>query len=276
MNVMDRELNIIEQVIKSSDVVIVGLGLLFIVIAIVIGVFKQTWLIAGVNTMSKEKLAKMDLDYLGKSFGLFFGTFGGIMVLGVFICTYLNVMSYFHRIMPIAIIAFCVFLILYFNVIKRKRIYKTLPAQQTGQTEAELKPKEAPTKKWRTFTVISTIAVGLLLYLGYKEPKFKIDSYAFKLKGLYGVNLPFTEIVEADTITWSKMPTISARTNGLSLNKVHRGKFRTTDGNIIHLSIYHGVGPVIKIVEKDGSVYYINRKNADETRQIFNKLQIKN
>ena len=270
---MDRKLNIIEQVIKSSDVVIVGLGLLFILLAIVIGVFKQTWLIAGVNTMSKEKLAKMDLDYLGKSFGLFFGTFGGIMFLGVFICTYLNVMSYFHRIMPIAIIAFCVFLILYFNVIKRKRIYKTSPAQQTGQTEADLKPKEVPTKKWRTFTVISTIAVGLLLYLGYKEPKVEIDSDAFKLKGSYGVNLPFTEIAEADTITWSKMPAISARTGGLSLNKVHRGKFRTTDGNIIRLSIYHGVSPVIKIVEKNGSVYYINRKNADETRQIFNKLK---
>ena len=99
------------------------------------------------------------------------------------------------------------------------------------------------------------------------------DANTFKLKGLYGVNLPFTEIAEADAISWSKMPAISLRTNGISLNKVHRGKFRTTDGEKIHLSIQRGVSPVIRIVKNDGSVYYINRKNAAETRQIFNKLK---
>jgi hypothetical protein len=269
---MDKTVNIIEQVIKSQNMVIVGVGLLFILIAIVVGVFKQTWFIAGVNTMPKEKLAKMDLDYLGKYFGLFFGIFGGIIILGVFICTYLNVMKYFHRFMPIAIFGFCAFLILYFNVIKRKRIYNK---KDTGQTQ----PMDVPTKKWRKFIPISifiatVVPVGFLIYFGYKEPNVQIDTNALKLKGLYGVNLLFAEIAEADTIVWSKMPTISIRTNGISLNKVHRGKFKTADGEKIHLSIHHGVSPVIRIVKQDGSVYYINRKNATETRQIFKKLNI--
>jgi hypothetical protein len=89
------------------------------------------------------------------------------------------------------------------------------------------------------------------------------------LKGLYGVNLSFTEIAEADTIVWRETPAISIRTNGISLNKVHRGKFKTTNGEKIHLSIYSGVSPVIRIVKQDGSVYYINRKNATGTRQIL-------
>ena len=263
---MDKTVNIFEQIIKSNDVVVLGIGLLFILIAIVVGVFKQTWLIAGVNTTPKEKLAKMDLDYLAKYFGLFFGIFGGIMILGVFICTYLNIMNYFHRSMPIAILVFCAFIILFFNVIKRKRIYKK---EDTGQTQ----PTDVPTKKWRKFLPIAIIVpVVLLIYFSYKEPKVEIDTNAFKLKGVYGVNLPFTEIVEADTIVWSKMPAISIRTNGISLNKVNRGKFKTTDGEKIHMSIHRGVSPVIRIVEKDGSVYYINRKNATETRQIFKKL----
>ena len=267
---MDKNVNVIEQVFKSENVVIAGLGLLFILIAIAVGVFKQTWLISGVNTMSKEKKAKMDLDYVAKYFGLIFGLLGGIMFLGVFICSYFGIMNYFHRSMPFLIIGFCTFLILFFNVFKRKRIYN----RNVGQTETDLQSKSKSKMNWRTLILIATVLpVGVIIYLAYKEPKAIIDANAFKLKGLYGVNLPFTQIAEADTISWSKMPSISLRTNGISLNKVHRGKFRTTDGEKIHLSIQRGVSPVIRIVEKDGSVYYINRKKADETRQIFKKLE---
>jgi len=141
----------------------------------------------------------------------------------------------------------------------------------------QLQPVNIQTKKKQKYLPIAIIAlVGLFTYFSYKEPKVEIDTNAFKLKGVYGVNLPFSEIEEADTIVWSKMPSISIRTNGISLNKVSRGKFKTTDGEKIHLSIHRGVSPVIRIVEKDGSVYYINRKNANETRQIFKKLNINN
>jgi hypothetical protein len=96
------------------------------------------------------------------------------------------------------------------------------------------------------------------------------------MNGVYGVNLPFAEISEADTIAWSQMPGISLRTNGISLFKVNRGHFMTTTGEKIHLSVCSGVSPVIKIVNNQGAVYYINRKNADETRRIFKQLKIEN
>ena len=265
---MDKTVNIFEQVFKFQNGGGLGVGLLFILLGIVVGVFKQTGLIAGINTMPREKLAKMDMDYLAKYFGLFFGVFGGIMILGVFICTYLNIMNYFHRSMPVSILSFCAFIILYFNVIKRKRIYNKNDASQTQSIGVS-------TKKWRKLIPIAIVAsVVLLIFFSYKEPKVEIDTNTFKLKGVYGINLSFTEIAEADTIVWSNMPAISIRTNGISLNKVNRGKFKTTDGEKIHLSIHCGVSPVIRIVEKNGSVYYINRKNATETRQIFKRLNI--
>jgi hypothetical protein len=130
-------------------------------------------------------------------------------------------------------------------------------------------------RKWFTiFPIAITVSVGLIVYLGYKEPAVEIKSNALKLKGLYGVNILFSEIAEADTIVWREMPAIALRTNGISLNKVHRGKFRTTQDKKIHLNIYSGISPVIRIVEQNGSVYYINRKSAEETRQIFNNLKI--
>jgi len=146
--------------------------------------------------------------------------------------------------------------------------------QHTGKTEAELRPADVPTKKWLTLIPIAIVtSVALLIFLGYREPTVKFESNSFKMKGLYGVNLPFAEIAEADTIAWNQMPAISIRTNGISLNNVHRGKFKTKGGEKVHLSVHGGVSPVIKIVGKDGSVYYINRKNAIETKQIFNKIK---
>ena len=257
---MDKAVNVIEQVIKSID----KTGLLFIVIAIVVGIFKQTWLLAGVNTMPKKELAKIDLNYLRKWFGIFFGVWGSVIILSKYIFNFFNVICYHHHFKSISTLSFIVFIILYFNVIKRKRIYNK---QDTSQAQ----PMEVTKNKWRIFISIAIVApVGLLIYFGYKEPKVQADANALKLKGLYGINLPFTEIAEADTIVWSKMPAISIRTNGISLNKVNRGKFRTVDGKKVHLSIHRGVSPVIRIATKDGSVYYINRKNATETRKIYN------
>jgi len=68
------------------------------------------------------------------------------------------------------------------------------------------------------------------------------------------------------------MPAISRRTNGISFSKVHRGNFRTTDGDNIRLSINLGVNSVIRIVDRNGAVYYINSKSPDETREIFTRI----
>ena len=157
---------------------------------------------------------------------------------------------------------------MYLNVFNRKRIYNK---NDTGQPLSI----NFPTNKWQRFfpialTVVFAVPAILIVYLGYKEPKVKIDANKFKLNGMFGVNMPLTEIAKADTIVWSKMPKFS-RIYGISLNKVHRGKFRA-NGRDVHFSIHSGVSPVIKIVAKDGSVYYINRKDATETRQIFKKL----
>ena len=147
-------------------------------------------------------------------------------------------------------------------------------AQQIGKTATEMQSTiSAPTKQWRKLIPIAIIAsVMLFIYMGYKQPRVVIDSNAFKLKGLYGANIPFVSIAKADTIAWREMPAISIRTNGISFMKVHRGNFKTADGDKIRLSVNSGSSPVIRIVDRNGVVYYINRKNAAETRQIFHKI----
>ena len=99
-------------------------GFIFIVGGVIIGVFKQYWLIAGLNTKSSSELAKIDLDYVTKYFGLFFGIFGALMVLSplLFDCFNVNPEDG-KKIFMVGVLSFVVFILLYFNVIKRKRVY---------------------------------------------------------------------------------------------------------------------------------------------------------
>ena len=148
--------------------------------------------------------------------------------------------------------------------------------QEIGQTKTDSQLFEIQENRWRKIIPAAiVVAVTFLVYMGFKEPRFVSDSNVFKLKGLYGVNILFAEISEADTITWREMPAISIRTNGISLFKVKRGKFRTSDGEKIRLSVNSGSNPIIRMVNRGGDVYYVNRKNEAETRQIYNKLQEK-
>jgi len=86
---------------------------------------------------------------------------------------------------------------------------------------------------------------------------FGVDGFSF---GVF----PFGSLVALH-----EMPAITMRTNGISLSKVHRGHFRTADGDNIRLSIYTGANLVIRIADQNGNIYFINRKNPDKTREIF-------
>ena len=120
---MDKIINVIKQVITTPDVTFAAVGLLFIIIAIVVGVFKQYWLIAGVNTAPKKELGKVDLEYVGKYFGIFFGIFGFVFLISPFIFRYLNIMRYYGPFFFVAIFAL-VGLLFSYGHIKKDRIYK--------------------------------------------------------------------------------------------------------------------------------------------------------
>ena len=148
-------------------------------------------------------------------------------------------------------------------------------AQQICQTETDSQSTQSrPSKRWLIIINAATfLAVISLLYLSYIDTKVEFEATAFKLNGIYGIHIPFTEIADVDTIAQHMMPAISKRTNGVSLFKVHRGHFKTTKGDKIRLSMSGKESPIIRIVEKNGKTYFINRKNLDETRQIFDEIK---
>ena len=118
-------MDVTKQVFKSGDVSFVIIGLVCVILAIVIGVFKQHWPIAGVNTMPKKELAKMDLEYVCKYFGIFFGIYGFFAMLSPFIFNYLCMKCEYRALIFLVLtFSFCIFMSWYFNVPKKNRVYK--------------------------------------------------------------------------------------------------------------------------------------------------------
>jgi hypothetical protein len=150
-------------------------------------------------------------------------------------------------------------------------------AKQINQDDAYLPTMNFPESKWlilAPFAImfVISIPVALIIYMGYKEPNVSFESSTFRLQGIYSINIPISEITKVDTLSWPEMPAFW-RTNGFAFSKVNRGHYKTTKDDNAYMNVHSGVNPVIRIVDKQGVVYYINRKNADETRQIFNKIK---
>ena len=116
-------MEVFKQVINFGDVKISPVGLFFIFTAIMIGVFKQYWLIAGVNTTSKKELEKIDLEYLGKYMGIFLGIFGLSLTISPFVFRYFNIFEYYRYFMVFAPFIFVAFLFIY-SYLKKDKIYK--------------------------------------------------------------------------------------------------------------------------------------------------------
>jgi len=98
-------------------------GSVALIIGIIVPTFRLYWLIAGVNTASKEELRKMDLKYVGKYFGIFIGGLGLLLILNPFIFSYLGLKSYVGIVQFITVISVVGFMFI-FGSIKENRINK--------------------------------------------------------------------------------------------------------------------------------------------------------
>jgi len=114
---MGEIINVIEQVINSKDIGVVVASLLLILVGVAVGVFK----IAGTGSLVvMEEEAK---NYVAIFTGLFLGLLGGIIFLGVFICTYFNIMDYFHKryfFLFLMLFAFILALLCFIVIVKKK------------------------------------------------------------------------------------------------------------------------------------------------------------
>ena len=115
-------MDFVSQVISNFKPDLIS-GSALLILGIIIPTFRLYWLIAGVNTASKEELRKIDLKYVGKYFGIFIGGLGLLLILNPFIFSYLELNSYVKFAQLISIFSVVGFMFV-FGSIKENRINK--------------------------------------------------------------------------------------------------------------------------------------------------------
>lgn len=135
----------------------------------------------------------------------------------------------------------------------------------TGSYESSRKVSPA----WIIVLLLLIMPIALL-FSGRQEPAIYTNQDGLKIEGFYGLTIPFTDLVEVDTM--SSLPGIAIRTNGYALGNTRIGNFKLKNGEQVKLYIEKGSPPYIYIKSKNEKQLYINYKDRNRTIGLYNDL----
>lgn len=235
-----------------------AVGLLLIGCGLAVHKFKKYWLIAGYNTMSKEEREKVDAAGLGRLVGIYLYLNGAVFILAGI----LEASGVRHG-MTAALIFMAVSTV--FVLIKAQKYNKNLFDEDGNLRQGAGKKAVLPV----VITIITFIVVGILLVFSSKETKVTILDEGIQIHGMYG------EVYEWDDIKSielkEELPTIEVRTNGSAVGANLKGYFRTTEYGKVKLFVNADTPPFIYL-DTDERLVIFNRKNAEQTKEIYEKI----
>ena len=224
-------------------------------------VYKFPMLISGVNTMSKKRLAKVDLDGLKCGYRNVFLICGGVMLL-------FGGLSFFvHVSMGVHLIVFSVVLmaLIIACVILGKRFDLGLQGEEG---------KKERMKNWIGI-IIAFVALAAMLFFffkGCKPATIEVsEDYITAKGGGYSATIAMSDIAEANILTeWPEFP---IRTNGIATEDVGIGHFRKKGGESCMLFVCLDGGPLLEVRTVDGKLYYLNCATEEETMEMIAKVK---
>lgn len=229
---------------------IIGTGLLFVAIGFMVTEKNAKYLLSGYNTMNEEDRKKFDLkSFLPnfRKFHLFLGI--SLMVIGLIIY-YINenIAGIFLGVYPI--LAYIYFI------------------------STNLKYAKGLGSQWNKIGIY--ILAGTLIFVigilgfGFRENKIKFNEQNVEFLGSYSETLKESEI-ESIGLT-DDLPKITRRTNGFSLGSIHKGYYKTKDGEKIKLILNSDKKPYILFTKKDGhKIFYSAKEKSNEV--LFNEIK---
>ena len=132
---------------------------------------------------------------------------------------------------------------------------------------------EAPRKRgFNIFVIIlPVVIIGAILMViwGAQDTKYITGSDSFTIKGMYGLTIPYSDIMQADTL--NEMPPIKMRTNGFAAGDALKGHFRLRNGDNVLLFISSKKPPFLKIKTSTRDIY-INSSLPGESRTLFSGI----
>ena len=227
-------------------------------------VYKFPMLISGVNTMSKKRLAKIDLEGLKLAYRNVFLICGGAMLLFGGLSTLVQIPMGVHLIVLVVVILALVIAC----VVLSSRFDLGLQGEE-GKKERR--------KNWIGI-IITVVAFAVILFFFFKGSKPATievsEDYITAKGGGYSASIALSDITEANML--ARWPDISLRTNGLSSDNVSIGHFRLKNGESCMMFLCDDGGPVLEVRTADGGLYYLNCATEEETLEMIAKVKEKN
>ena len=224
-------------------------------------VYKFPMLISGVNTMSKKRLAKVNLEGLKRDYRNVFLICGGVLLLLGGISTLVHVPEGVHL---VALFVVMFALVVACMLLSRKH-------------DLGLQGEEGK-KEWRknriaiVITLVAFVVILFFFFKGSKPATVEVsEDYIMAKGGGYSVSIPVQNITS--TTMLSRWPDISLRTNGLSTGNVSIGHFRLKSGESCMMFLCDDGGPVLEVRTVDGGLYYFNCATENETLEMIAKVK---
>ena len=226
-------------------------------------VYRNPMLISGVNTMSKKRLAKVDLEGLKLGFRNVFLICGGAIVLLGGIFTLAHLPFGFHLVLQLLAILAAVVA----SVVLSKRYDAGLQGEE-GKKERK--------KNWIGI-IITVVAFAVILFFFFKGSKPATvevsEDYITAKGGGYSASIALNDIAEANVLTdWPSFP---IRTNGIATDDVGIGHFRKKGGESCMLFVCTDGGPLLEVRTVEGKLYYFNCATEEETMEMISKVKAK-
>lgn len=227
-------------------------------------VYKFPMLISGVNTMSKKRLEKVNLEGLKLAYRNVFLISGGVLLLLGGISTLVHVSEGIHF---VALLVVIFALVVACMLLSRKH-------------DLGLQGEEGK-KEWRknriaiVITFVTFVVISVFFFKGSKPATIEVsEDYITAKGGGYSASIAMSDVAEANVL--SDWPNISLRTNGLSTDNVSIGHFRLKSGESCMLFLCDDGGPVLEVRTADGGLYYLNCATEEETLEMIAKVKEKN
>ena len=216
-------------------------------------VYRNPMLISGVNTMSNERLSKVDLDGMKRALRNVLMISGAVLLLLGGLSALVDIPEGLHFALMMAVV-----------------VAMTVAAfVATWRYDAGCQGEEGRKERRKGGIVLAIVVVLLVASIGFYffssgPARIEVSSDGITAKSsLYKANIPVTDI--ASTTELSEWPDIAVRTNGVGTSEVSIGHFRLKNGESCMLFLCLDGGPVLEVRTNDGQLYYLNCATEEET-----------
>lgn len=225
---------------------------LFVVMGIAIDKFKCYWLIAGYNTASKKEQENVEIEKMARVMAYFLYSLAGLLAIMAIVEPYYPNITI---IVPVVIVVSTITLVFY--------------CQRFDHNEKS-------NSKGKKIGMAVLLAIPLIIVIittasATTGNKIVVENNNLVIEGGFGIKLPKDDI--NDVTLLDSMPKVKNKKNGSNLGNYRKGLFTLDNNEVVNLYLESNKGPYLRIQSTKGD-FYINFKNSNETKEIFEKIKV--